>query len=85
MRVDEIERFDLMLDVAIFNEKNNAFKMTFDVNMKTIMIKNFDYVDSLTRFFAKDSIVLITCFLIDSNMIKLIIRFFLIHVTNETR
>ncbi len=85
MRVDEIEKFDLMLDVATFDEKNDAFKMIFDVDMKTMMIEKFDYVDSLTCLFAKDLIVSMIYFFANSNMIKSITRFFLTHVTNETR
>ncbi len=85
LRIDEIEKSDSMLDVATLNEKDDAFKMIFDVDIKMMMIEKFDCVDSLICFFAKDLIVSMTYFLTDLNMIKSIIRFFLIHVTNETR
>jgi hypothetical protein len=41
LRVDEIEKFDLMLDVAMSNEKDNVFKMILDVDMKIMMIERF--------------------------------------------
>ncbi len=72
-----------MFDVATFDEKDDASKIIFDVDMKIMMIEKFDCVDSLTCFFARDLIASITCFLIDLNMIKSITCFFLTHVTNE--
>ncbi len=74
-----------MLDVATFDEKDDAFRMIFDVDMKTMIIERFDCVDRLTCFFAKDLIASMTYFFADSKITKLITRFFLIHVTNKTR
>jgi hypothetical protein len=42
LRVDEIENSDSMLDVATSNEKNDAFEMMFDINIKTMMTKMFN-------------------------------------------
>ncbi len=73
-----------MFDVATFDEENDAFRMIFDVDMKTIIVE-FNRVDSMTCLFARDSIASMTCFFVDLNMIKFAIRFFLIHVIDETR
>ncbi len=41
LRVDEIEKSDSMLDVAMSNERDDAFRTIFDVDMKIIMIERF--------------------------------------------
>ncbi len=40
-RVDEIEKSDSILNVAMSNEKNDVFRMILDVDMKIIMIERF--------------------------------------------
>ncbi len=73
-----------MLDVATFDEEDVAFKMIFDVDMKT-MIVEFNRVDSMTCLFAKNLIASVTCLFVDLSMIRFAILFSLIHVIDETR
>jgi hypothetical protein len=72
-----------MLDVATIDEKDDASKMIFDVDMKT-MIVEFNRIDLMTRLFARNSIVSMTCLFVDLSMIKSTTRFSLTHVIDET-
>ncbi len=74
-----------MLDVATSDEKDDAFKMISDVDMRTMIVEKFDCVDRLTYLFARDLIASMTCLFADSSIVRSTTRFFLIHVTNEAR